>query len=86
MKYLIKLLYIESPKKCEKQNFHIEGKTIFAFYYDFSVLKYSVDITIVNMLNCFLSFPNSFTIITLKPRSPIQEKLVSMPIASWTLC
>ena len=39
MKYLIKLLYIESPKKCEKQDFQTEGKTIFVFYYDFSALE-----------------------------------------------
>lgn len=48
------------------------------------VLKYSTDITIVNMLRCFLSFPNSFTIISLKSGSPIQESLAFMVIASLT--
>lgn len=49
------------------------------------LLKYSTNITIVNMLNCFLSFPNSFTIVSLKPGSPLREELAFMAIASLTV-
>jgi len=59
---------MESPKKQERQNFQIEETQKYLFFIMISLLlKYSTNIIIVNMLNWFLSFPNSSTIISLKP-------------------
>lgn len=67
-----------------KLKFQSEKTQKYVFFIISLFLKCSTNITVVDMLNCFQSFPHSFTINSLNPGSPIQEKLAFMAIASLT--